>query len=223
MSTGGFFLPTEPLWHTGRPSVTTTWTPCSGYQTNEGGRERAGESVEMVTQGGRVLCVWAARALTLTFPINEPLEGFHTGRKQGRKVVRRGTAGSGGLVGWLHPVQSLSLPSVPVQSLTRIRSKLSDWMMQLLSAGLGHAEHLPPLRPARLRDAHASSMTQGQASGWQDVQKIYCRYARRAQNNQQCMTVHDVDGAGVTLQTQEEKHVTCFFFRRGLMLKLLPH
>lgn len=65
-----------------------------------------------------------------------------------------------------------------------------------------------------------SAMTQGQARGRQDVQQIYCRYSRRVQNIQQSMTVHDVDGAGVTLQPQEEKHVTC---PPSVVLRQLPH
>lgn len=76
--------------------------------------------------------------LTLTFPINESLEGLHTGiakhrteegkerarvrrrRKSRRKVVQTGTEAVilSGLV-------SFFLPSLPVQSVTRILSKLS--------------------------------------------------------------------------------------------------
>lgn len=76
---------------------------------NERGGE-PGKSLEKVTWGprggrGRVLFVWAARVPTLTFPINEPLEGLHIGnakhRKEAgkkrvrwkRKVVCRGTEG----------------------------------------------------------------------------------------------------------------------------------
>lgn len=40
---------------------------------------------------------------------------------------------------------SLLLLLASVQSVTRIRSKLSGWMMRLPSAGPAHREQLPPL------------------------------------------------------------------------------
>lgn len=100
----------QPLRHWGRPLVTTASVPCSGYKMRKGGGE-PGKSLEKMTWGprgggrGRVLFVWAARVPTLTFPINEPLEGLHIGnakhRKEAgkkrvrwkRKVVCRGTEG----------------------------------------------------------------------------------------------------------------------------------
>lgn len=97
--------------------------------------------------------------LTLTFPINEPLEG--TGTSDGEQQEGRGGCGEdgkkkrpaasdgGGAVegagGCSVQALSLLLLLASVQSVTRIRSKLSGWMMRLPSAGPAHREQLPPL------------------------------------------------------------------------------
>jgi len=88
--------------HCGRPLVLL---PCSGCNVRG---QRAGlKRVEKVWRGqglgwgceerGRrkvkresVLFLWAVRALTLTFSINEPLEGLHMGNAKHRKEAGRG-------------------------------------------------------------------------------------------------------------------------------------
>lgn len=122
-------------WHRGRPLVTTTSMPCSGY------RERGEKRAEKVTWGqgeregerwrGRECCLYEQRVQRhLPSPLMNRWRDFTWAAltQEGRRGWGWGGGGelcAQGQRGWFYPALSLFLPSLPVQSVTHIRSKLS--------------------------------------------------------------------------------------------------